>query len=317
MKKKTLLILGTGLLLTFSTTLTDKNITAQEITWKGDLRTRYQNQNTTNDGNAPRARVRIRTRLGMTADVNDNITVYGGLATGSNDPRSTNQTLTNSFETKSIQLDGIITEQMVQKNFETKAFGGGSKDNQRDGKLTADTDFSHGRASGTAPTNSTGYVSVKMTPHEIAQLIHSHVDSSIIQPHQNLNELVFLIPSFVNYDYHYQGSCSISAHTSKRSCEENDGTWTPIAASAGAVTALEPADGKLVPFNWGVRHYGVGGNELDNKYTIINTSKYPKPYVTDGDVSGVKGFVRSFNTSFSEQPYITFSMTFEVAITGL
>ena len=219
--------------------------------------------------------------------------------------------------TKSIQLDGIITEQMVQKNFETKAFGGGSKDNQRDGKLTADTDFSHGRASGTAPTNSTGYVSVKMTPHEIAQLIHSHVDSSIIQPHQNLNELVFLIPSFVNYDYHYQGSCDISTYTSKRSCEENDGTWTPIAASAGAVTALEPADGKLVPFNWGVRHYGAGGNELDNKYTIINTSKYPKPYVADGDVSGVKGFVRSFNTSFSEQPYITFSMTFEVAITGL
>jgi hypothetical protein len=211
--------------------------------------------------------------------------------------------------TKSIQLDGIITEQMVQKNFNGGSFG------DTDGNLTSATDFSHGR--NTTNNGSTGYVSVKMTPHEIAQLIHSHVDSSIIQPHQNLNELVFLIPSFVGIDYHYQGSCSIAAHTNRKACEDAGGTWTPIAANAGAVTALEPADGKLVPFNWGVRYRGAQGNELDNKYTIINTSKYADPYVTDGDVSGVKGFVRSFNTSFSEQPYITFSLTFEVAITGL
>ena len=239
--------------------------------------------------------------------------------------------------TKTIQLDGVITEQFIQKDFGAGAFG------NEDGELTSATDFSHGRASGTSPTKSTGYVNVKMSAHEVAQLIHSHVDSSIIQPHQNLNELVFLIPSFVGVDYHYQGTCSISTYTNKTDCEKvRDGvagTWTPIATDANGASALSPTDGKLVPFNWGVRYNGASGNELDNKYTILNTSKFDGPYGTQGscsirshttradcesaggtwtpDVRGVKGFVRSFNTSFSEQPYITFSLNFEVAITGL
>ncbi len=129
--------------------------------------------------------------------------------------------------------------------------------------------------------------------------------------------MVFLIPSFVGIDYHYQGSCSISSHTNRKDCEDAGGTWTAIATDANGASALSPTDGKLVPFNWGVRYNGASGNELDNKYTILNTSKFDDPYVTDGDVRGVKGFVRSFNTSFSEQPYITFSLNFEVAITGL
>jgi len=211
--------------------------------------------------------------------------------------------------TKTIQLDGVITEQFIQKDFGAGAFG------NEDGELTSATDFSHGR--NTTNNGSTGYVNVKMSPHEVAQLIHSHVDSSIIQPHQNLNELVFLIPSFVGIDYHYQGSCSISAHTNRKDCEDAGGTWTAIATDANGASALSPTDGKLVPFNWGVRYNGASGNSLDNKYTIINTSKFDDPYVTNGDVRGVKGFVRSFNTSFSEQPYITFSLNFEVAITGL
>ena len=241
--------------------------------------------------------------------------------------------------TKTIQLDGVITEQFIQKDFGSGAFGSGSETNQEEGKLSSTTDFSHGRGSGTAPTNSTGYVNVKMRPHEVAQLIHSHVDSSIIQPHQNLNELVILIPSYVGIDYHYQGSCSISSHTNRKDCESAGGTWTAIATDANSASALSPTDGKLVPFNWGVRYHGASGNSLDNKYTIINTSKFDGPYGTQGscsirshttqqdcesaggtwtpNVKGVKGFVRSFNTSFTEQPYITFSLNFEVAITGL
>ena len=210
--------------------------------------------------------------------------------------------------TKTIQLDGVITEQFIQKDFGAGAFG------NEDGELTSATDFSHGRSTN---NGSTGYVNVKMSAHEVAQLIHSHVDSSIIQPHQNLNELVFLIPSFVGIDYHYQVSCSVSSNTNRKDCEDAGGTWTSIATDANGASALSPTDGKLVPFNWGFRYNGASGNSLDNKYTIINTSKFDDPYVTDGDVRGVKGFVRSFNTSFSEQPYITFSLNFEVAITGL
>ena len=83
--------------------------------------------------------------------------------------------------TKTIQLDGVITEQFIQKDFGSGAFG------NEDGELTSATEFSHGR--NTTNNGSTGYVNVKMSPHEIAQLIHSHVDSSIIQPHQNLNQM--------------------------------------------------------------------------------------------------------------------------------
>ena len=212
--------------------------------------------------------------------------------------------------TKTIQLDGVITGQYIEKQFKSGAFG------NDDGELTSATDFSHGR--NTSSNGSTGYVKVMMSPHEVSQLIHSHVDSSIIQPHQNLNELVFLIPSYVGIDYHYQGACSISSHTNRKACEDAGGTWTPIASNANDAAALQPADGKLVPFNWGVRYKGAGGDELDNKYTIINTSKFDDPYTSsDSDVRGVKGFVRSFNTSYTEQPYVTFSMQFEVAITGL
>jgi hypothetical protein len=210
--------------------------------------------------------------------------------------------------TKSISLDGIITEQYVQKKFAPRAFG------DEDGNLTSATDFSHGRNS---DGGSSGYVNVKMTAHEVAQLVHSHVDSSIFQRHQNLNELGILIPSYVGVDYHYQGSCSISTHTNRKDCEDAGGTWTPIAASAGAADALQPTDGKLVPFEYGVRYNGASGNELDGKYTILNTSRYPAPYVSGGDVQGIRGFVRSFDTQFTDQPYVTFNMQFEIAVTGL
>jgi len=212
--------------------------------------------------------------------------------------------------TKSVQLDGIITEQIIHKKFASGAFG------NTDGVLTSATDFSHGR-NGTNSV-STGYVNVKMTAHEVAQLIHSHVDASMIQRMQHLNELVILIPTFVGTDYHYNGTCSISANTNRKDCEDAGGTWTPIVTSSGDVTSLDVGENaSLVPFNYGVRYNGAQGNELDNKFTILNTSKFPDPFVANQDVDGIKGFVRSFNTSFSDQPYVTFSMTFEIAVTGI
>jgi|GEM_PF-4458854 len=210
--------------------------------------------------------------------------------------------------TKSITLDGIITAQDIQKKFNAGSFG------DEDGNLTSATDFSHGRNS---DSGSSGYVSVRMSAHEVAQLLHSHVDSSIFQSRQNLNELVILYPSFVGNDYHYQGACSVSAHTNRKDCEDAGGTWTPIAADASSATALQPTDGKLVPFDYGVRFNGAAGNELDGKFTILNTSRYPDPYATNDDVQGIKGFVRSFDTQFTDQPYVTFNLSFEIAVTGL
>ena len=70
---------------------------------KGDLRTRYENNNT--DGKEDRGRGRIRYRVGVIAQPTDGWEVGAGFASGGDDPRSTNQTFTDAFSTKGLQLD--------------------------------------------------------------------------------------------------------------------------------------------------------------------------------------------------------------------
>jgi hypothetical protein len=72
---------------------------------KGDVRVRYQSQDTDNDGRVSRDRGRIRARLGVVSKPNDKWEGAIGLATGGSDPRSTNQTLENTFQTPDIRLD--------------------------------------------------------------------------------------------------------------------------------------------------------------------------------------------------------------------
>lgn len=69
----------------------------------GDFRLRYQF--TDRDRSAERHRGRYRLRLGLVSEINDQVTVGIGLATGGTDPRSTNQTMTNSFESPDFRLD--------------------------------------------------------------------------------------------------------------------------------------------------------------------------------------------------------------------
>jgi hypothetical protein len=69
----------------------------------GDFRLRYQLDKT--EGSEQRHRARIRLRLGTEVGITDNIMISAGIATGSGDPRSTNQTLDNTFEHPQIRLD--------------------------------------------------------------------------------------------------------------------------------------------------------------------------------------------------------------------
>jgi hypothetical protein len=90
---------------------------ATRIKFKGDLRMRNDNiaqervvkvTDTTADVDdaADRNRTRLRARFGFDATVTDNVKASFQLASGSdNDPRSTNQTLTNDATKKSIWLD--------------------------------------------------------------------------------------------------------------------------------------------------------------------------------------------------------------------
>jgi len=97
---------------------------------KGDLRLRYQNEDrhtsAVNDGKVDRNRSRYRLRLGFVTQVTDKIDVGFGLATGSDDPRSTNQTMDNGFDTPDIRLDYAYVS---YKPFEGVTLTGGKMSN--------------------------------------------------------------------------------------------------------------------------------------------------------------------------------------------
>ncbi len=72
---------------------------------KGDVRVRYQTQDMDNDEDPSRDRGRMRVRLGVETKVNDKWSAGIGMASGSDDPRSNNQTFDDVFDTKSWNLD--------------------------------------------------------------------------------------------------------------------------------------------------------------------------------------------------------------------
>lgn len=77
---------------------------AERIRVSGDFRYRYQNQDDETDADE-RNRQRIRARPLITADVPGNVQLGFGLATGSDDPVSTNQTLGNGGSSKDVRVD--------------------------------------------------------------------------------------------------------------------------------------------------------------------------------------------------------------------
>tara|TARA_R100000329_G_scaffold27615_1_gene25674 strand:- start:7631 stop:8341 length:711 start_codon:yes stop_codon:yes gene_type:complete len=130
---------------------------------------------------------------------------------------------------------------------------------------------------------------VRLTAYEMAQLIHSYVDSSTFQDDQNLNRLIVLIPSRVDENFAYHNGTA-----------ENDDI------------ELLP----LIPFTFKNRGY-------DNDFASLGAnSKYFTPFTVnesdetiDGTV-GLTGFIRSFSTNISgaEFPNVSFSLEFEEAV---
>tara|TARA_R100001015_G_C4610888_1_gene166287 strand:- start:599 stop:1348 length:750 start_codon:yes stop_codon:yes gene_type:complete len=133
---------------------------------------------------------------------------------------------------------------------------------------------------------------------ELAQLIHSYVDSSQAQEDQNLNKLIILIPSRVdtNFDYH-------------------DGT-----------TETKDLDQlPLIPFTFDNRRYDERfkrqiNQQIENLTGVSDlvslTAVSAFTDISDLDeIPGMSGFIQSFDTTFSgEQPNsVEFSLNFEVA----
>ena len=75
----------------------------QNMKLKGDLRVRYQYERDATDTDA-KERGRIRYRLGIMTKAGD-VDVGAGFASGGDDPRSTNQTFQDTFETGDLRLD--------------------------------------------------------------------------------------------------------------------------------------------------------------------------------------------------------------------
>jgi len=76
---------------------------AERIKWKGDFRYRYEEIE--EEGRDDRDRNRIRARPALVARVSDTTEVGFGMATGGDDPVSTNETLGGGGSTKDVRLD--------------------------------------------------------------------------------------------------------------------------------------------------------------------------------------------------------------------
>ena len=160
---------------------------------------------------------------------------FSGTITG----ESTALSIDMGIASKRISINGIITDQYIKKNI------GGTE------------------------------VSVNLTAFEVAQLLHSAVDSSSFQRSQNLSRIFILYPSRVGDDYGYR--TGINATTPQDECP-------------------------LVPFDYKSR-------ALDASPAQIGTFAGP----TDGqdDYRGITGVVESFGTAITPgQPYLTFNLSF-------
>ena len=171
---------------------------------------------------------------------------------------STNLAFDVGLAQKTVSLTGILIDQEITKN-----------------------------SDGTAKT-------VTLTSFEMAQLIHSYVDSSAFQDDQSMNKLLIFYPSRVDntFSYRKDGS-SVDYHPTNY-----------------------PDDDQLprIPFNWKNRAYDnaqtiLSGNTLEEPSTVFDVLEKSKNQI------GLTGFIRSFTSTIAGEQYpsINFTLEFEEA----
>jgi len=167
--------------------------------------------------------------------------------------------------TKEISISGIITDQMIYKKFK-------GVDQQ---------------------------VAVNMTAFEVAQLLHSAVDSSFIQSHQTISQLVVLMPSRVNKHYRYHNG----------------------------VTATTPTDElPLIPFNYKARKVLLDSNgdysteylaESSNTEVVAGDTEFAltlRDFPDPDDYKGLDGYITNISTDINAgEPYVNFNFSFVIA----
>ena len=171
---------------------------------------------------------------------------------------STNLAFDVGLAQKTVSLTGILLDQEITKN-----------------------------SDGTAKT-------VTLTSFEMAQLIHSYVDSSAFQDDQSMNKLLIFYPSRVDNTFSYRKDGS--------SVDYNPTNY--------------PDDDQLprIPFNWKNRAYDnsqtfFSGNTLEEPSTVFDALEKHKNQI------GLTGFIRSFTSTIAGEQYpsINFTLEFEEA----
>lgn len=89
------------------------------LSWRGDVRYRYEAFDI--DQKDDRERNRLRARIGLTAAVSDTLELVVGLASGSDDPVSSNQTLGSAGTTKPLGLDQAYFSWQINDALNLKA----------------------------------------------------------------------------------------------------------------------------------------------------------------------------------------------------
>lgn len=178
-----------------------------------------------------------------------------------------------------IPFSGIISGESATMVMD---LGAARKEVQLSGKIHEQeiTKFKGGDA--------TSSKTISLTSYEIAQLLHSYVDSSFVHEDQNISKLIMLIPSRADNDFEYRSVA-------------NDTASINVSAS----TPLNELP--LIPFHFANRSYDVTSWSYGHTKKTFDYFK-----TTTDEIEGLRGFVSSFSTDIAgaDTPEISFSMTF-------
>ena len=103
-----------GLILLSAPAAAEEESWVDRIKFKGDVRLRHESID--EEGEEDRSRMRFRTRFGLSATVRDDVKFVFQLATGGDNPVSTNQTFDDGFSTKDIGVDLAYVDWKINDN---------------------------------------------------------------------------------------------------------------------------------------------------------------------------------------------------------
>jgi|TARA_R100000479_G_scaffold90702_1_gene44636 hypothetical protein len=132
---------------------------------------------------------------------------------------------------------------------------------------------------------------VKLTAYELAQLLHSYVDSSFLHEDQNVSKLIILIPSRADTNFDYR---------------------------SGVTANTELKDLPLIPFHYGNRTFDMP--TLDGTKIDWGATEFPSALTSiNEEIPGLSGFINDFSTDIAgdQIPSIAFNLTFTVASTAM